>query len=124
MFHENDYATYKIVEGIVHVIYKNIDLDISQAVHIVKDRLLLQAGQFMPVLCDIRAIQGIDKASRAYLSLEGSAFVKAVAFVVDSPVSEMLSDLYLSTNSSPIPSKTFVNNVEALKFLNGFRYTL
>lgn len=57
MLHENDYATYKIVEGIVHVIYKNIDLDISQAVHIVKDRLRLQDGQFMPVLCDIRAIQ-------------------------------------------------------------------
>ncbi|MGV8815779.1 MAG: hypothetical protein ACOH2D_16875 [Gelidibacter sp.] len=121
MFHENDYATYKIVEGIVHVIYKNIDLDISQAVHIVKDRLLLQAGQFMPVLCDIRAIQGIDKASRAYLSLEGSAFVKAVAFVVDSPVSEMLSDLYLSTNSPPIPTRSFSNSEEALKFLNGFR---
>lgn len=121
MLHENDYATYKIVDGIVHVIYKNIDLDISQAVHIVKDRLLLQAGQFMPVLCDIRAIQGIDKASRAYLSLEGSAFVKAVAFVVDSPVSEMLSDLYLSTNSPPIPTRSFSNSEEALKFLNGFR---
>ncbi|MCK0115100.1 hypothetical protein [Gelidibacter sp. F63206] len=121
MLAENDYATYEIIDGVVHVIYKNVDLDISKSVRIVKDRLQLQAGRFMPVLCDIRAIQGIDKAARAYLSLEGSAFVNAVAFVVDSPISEMLSDIYLTTNSPIIPTKSFLNREEAIEFLNRFR---
>lgn len=118
---ENHYATYEIIDAIVHVTYKNIVLDMEQAVQIVEDRLRLQTGRFMPVLCDIRAIQGIDKAARAYLSLEGSAFVNAVAFVVDSPVSEMLSDIYLATNSPTIPTKSFLNREEAIKYLNSFR---
>lgn len=121
MLVENDYATYEIIDGVVHVIYKNIDLDISRSVRIVKDRLQLQAGRFMPVLCDIRAIQGIDKAARAYLSLEGSAFVNAVAFIVDTPVSEMQSKFYLRTRKPKIPTKVFEKKSDALVFLKKYK---
>jgi len=121
MSFENDYATYEIIEGILHVKYKNIVLDLPEAVYIVKDRLDMQEGQFMPVLCDIRDIKEINKAARVYLSIEGSAFIKAVAFIVGSPVSEMLSEFYLRTSKPTIPTKSFNNIREALRFLNVYK---
>ncbi|MBJ7881618.1 DUF7793 family protein [Gelidibacter salicanalis] len=121
MTYENEYATYQIIEGILHVKYKNIAVDLPEAVYIVKDRLDLQEGQFMPVLCDIRDIKEINKAARIYLSIEGSAFIKAVAFIVESPVSEMLSQFYLRTSKPTIPTEAFDNIHDALVYLNAYR---
>jgi len=118
---ENAYATYEIIDGILHMKYKNIVLELPEAILIVKDRLGLQQGQYLPVLCDIREIKEINKAARVYLSLEGSTFIKAVAFIVESPVSEMLSQFYLKTSKPTIPTKSFNNTFEALGFLNSFK---
>ena len=118
----NEYATYQIIKGIVHIDYHNeVVLDLPAAVYIVKDRLSIQEGRFMPVLCDIRRIQAINKAARGYLSIEGSVLVKAVAFLIDSPVSEVLSEFYLRTSKPPIPTESFTNKNEALRFLSDFR---
>lgn len=121
MFFENNYATYKLVEEVMYVKYKPIFLDLPEAMCIVKDRLELQKGQFMPVLCDIREIKEINKAARAYLSIEGSAFVKAVAFIVGSPISESLSSFYIHTNRPSIPTRSFNNVQEALRFLEAYK---
>ena len=118
----NEYATYQIIDGILHIDYhKDVVLDLPAAVYIVKDRLSIQEGRFMPVLCDIRYIQAINKAARGYLSIEGSVLVKAVAFLIDSPVSEVLSEFYLRTSKPPIPTESFTTKNEALRFLSDFR---
>lgn len=121
MSFENDYAIYKLSEGILYVIYKHIEVDLPMAVYIVKDRLELQKGQILPVLCDIRQIKGITKAARVYLSLEGSAFIKAVAFIVDSPLSDSLSAFYLQTSNPIIPTKAFGELDSALRFLETYK---
>ncbi len=119
---ENDYASYKLADGILFVTYnKDVVLDLPAAVYVVKERLLLHEGLPLPVLCDVRQIKEVNKAARSYLSIEGSILVKAVAFIVDSPVTEMLSEFYLRTNKPTIPTKAF-NNVDlALKFLDQYK---
>jgi len=121
MYAENEYATYELLDGVLHVHYKDVILDLPAAMNIVKTRLTLQEGQFFPVLCDIRKIKEINKAARSYLSIEGSTLIKAVAFIVDTPVSIMLSEFYLKTSKPPIPTKSFVNITEALAFLNQYK---
>lgn len=119
---ENEYASYKLDDEILIVTYaKDVVLDLPAAVYVVKDRLTLHQGRFLPVICDIRHIKEINKAARAYLSIEGSVLVKAVAFIIDSPVSEMLSQFYLRTSKPPIPTEAFSNYIEARKFLNQFK---
>jgi len=119
---ENEYATYRLMDGILHITYsKDVILDLPSAVYIVKDRLLIHEGRFLPVLCDIRHIKEINKAARTYLSIEGSTLIKAVAFIVESPVSKMLSEFYLRTSKPPIPTRSFNNMSEALSFLNTFK---
>ncbi|MGJ8550702.1 hypothetical protein HSX10_16365 [Winogradskyella undariae] len=119
---ENEYATYNIVNGILYVTYrKDVILDLPAAVYVVKDRLSLHEGLFLPVLCDVRQIKEINKAARVYLAIEGSTLIKAVAFIVESPVSDMLSKFYLRTSKPPIPTEAFTTMEQALIFLNQYK---
>lgn len=121
MFIENEFATYTIDDGILHIEYKDVNLDLSAAISVVKDRLLLQEGECIPVLCDIHHIKEINMAARIYLSVEGSAFINAVAFIVATPVSEMQSKFYLSTRKPRIPTMVFEKKSDALMFLNKYK---
>ncbi len=119
---ENEYANYKIEDGVLFITYhKDVILDLPAAVFIVKDRLSIHEGLALPVVCDIRQIKEINKAARTYLSIEGSTLIKAVAFIVESPVSEMLSEFYLRTSKPPIPTESFDTVAQALIFLAEFK---
>lgn len=120
MIFQNDFATYDCIDGILHVNFKPIVMDHDTALCIVRDRLVVQKGQSLPVLCDIRAVREITKSARSYFALEGSTFLTAVAFVVGSPVSKSLSSFYLHINSHSVPSEIFGDIDSALKFLKDF----
>ncbi|MBJ7880152.1 DUF7793 family protein [Gelidibacter salicanalis] len=120
MVFQNDFATYDCIDGILHVNFKQIILEHDAALCIVRDRLEVQKGLSMPVLCDIRAVRKINKSARSYFALEGSTFLTAVAFVVGPPVSKSLSSYYLHANSHSVPSKIFVDIDDALEFLKTF----
>ncbi|MDP5229003.1 MAG: hypothetical protein NWQ38_01315 [Cellulophaga sp.] len=120
-FFENDYTSYRFYDDILHVIYhQGVSIDLIAAVQIVKDRLILQEGQSFAILCDIRGIKEINKAARSYLAIEGSTLIKALAVIVDAPVSEIMWEFYIRTSNPPIPTKSFKNSEEALIFLHRF----
>jgi hypothetical protein len=119
---ENDYATYTIDDGIVHIIYKNgISLNLNAAVKVVQDRLKLQNDTFYPVLCDILGIKAANKSARDYLALEGSVFVSAVAFIIKPSISASLSEFYLRASKPSVPTKVFTELEAAKKFLSQFK---
>ncbi|MFI1770561.1 hypothetical protein ACH5TX_02405 [Flavobacteriaceae bacterium MEBiC06459] len=97
-----------------------MSIDLDAAIQVVKDRLLLHEGQFLPILCDIRGIKNINKSARAYVAMEGSTLIKAVAVIIEPPVSKMLSEFYIRTSTPQIPTKSFENKEDALKFLRAF----
>jgi hypothetical protein len=118
-YYENDYATYLFKDQILHITYKRgVCIDLKAAVQIVKDRLIFHEGLFLPVLCDIRGVKEINKSARDYLALEGSTLINAVAFIIASPVSKILSLFYLKTSNPPIPTKSFEQIPDALHYLN------
>lgn len=118
---KNDYASYSLDNDILYITYSNnVCIDLNAAVQIVKDRLSMHEGQFLSVLCDIRGVKEINKPARDYLAMEGSTLIKAVAFIVEPPVSEVLSIFYLKTSKPPIPTKSFENLDNALEFLETF----
>lgn len=120
-YFENDYTSYRFHDGVLHIIYhEGVSVDLNAAVQIVKDRLLLHEGRHLPILCDIRGIKDINKSARAYLAMEGSTLIKAVAVIVEPPVSEMLSEFYIRTSNPPIPTQSFEHMEDALVFLKEF----
>tara|TARA_R110002074_G_scaffold220234_4_gene390848 strand:- start:406 stop:783 length:378 start_codon:yes stop_codon:yes gene_type:complete len=120
-YFENDYTSYRFHDGVLHIIYhQGVSVDLNAAVQIVKDRLLLHEGRHLPILCDIRGIKDINKSARAYLAMEGSTLIKAVAVIVEPPVSEMLSEFYIRTSNPPIPTQSFEHMEDALVFLKEY----
>lgn len=120
-YFENDYTSYRFHDDVLHIIYhQGVCIDLNAAVQIVKDRLLLQEGVSLPILCDIRGIKEINKSARAYLAMEGSTLIKAVAVIVEAPVSEMMSEFYIRTSNPSIPTQSFENLEDAMVFLGNF----
>lgn len=116
--HENRYAIYLLTDGLLHIIYKRdrcIDLKAAQL--IVRDRMTLQNGRKMPVFCDIREVRRVNKPARDYLALEGSQWITALAFLIDPPVTDVISSIYLGTHAQAIPTRAFTKKSEALEFL-------
>ena len=77
----------------------------------------------MPVLNDLRGYPGFssDRETRAYVAGEGGHQVfKAVAFLIDSPVSRVVGNLFLRINKPAYPSQLFTSEAEALEWLKGF----
>ncbi|GLU45115.1 hypothetical protein [Allomuricauda sp. NBRC 101325] len=116
--HENTYAVYLLTDHLIHIIYKKAPcIDLKAAQVIVMDRMQLQEGRVMPVLCDIREVRNINKAARDYLALEGSLWIEKLAFLIDLPVTDMISSIYLDTHAQKVPTRSFANKSEALVFL-------
>ncbi|MCK0159051.1 hypothetical protein [Allomuricauda sp. F6463D] len=116
--HENKYAVYLLTDNLLHVIYKKdhmIDLEAAQI--IVRDRMKVQEGLSMPVLCDIREIRMVNKPARDYFAMEGSLLVKALAFLIDPPVTDVISAFYLGTHLVSFPTASFTDKAEAIAFL-------
>ena len=116
--HENKYAIYLLTDKLLHIIYKKDQcIDLKAAQLIVRDRMMLQNGMEVPVLCDIREVRRVNKPARDYLALEGSQWVKALAFLIDPPVTDVISTIYLGTHAQKVPTRTFTKKSEALEFL-------
>ncbi|MHA7831275.1 MAG: DUF7793 family protein [Flagellimonas sp.] len=116
--HENKYAIYLLTEELMHIVYKkNVSIDLRAAQKVVQDRMKLQNGREMPVLCDIRELRMVNKPARDYLALEGSQWITALAFLIDPPITDMISSIYLGTHAQTIPTQSFTKKSEALAFL-------
>ena len=117
--HENKFAVYVLTEDLLHIVYTVRNIDLHAAQIIVRDRMMLQEGVALPVLCDIRELRMVNKQARDFFALEGSLLIKALAFLIAPPVTDVLSEFYLNTHQSAIPSKSFSLKSEALHFLKG-----
>jgi hypothetical protein len=115
---ENEYAKLWIEKEILFVVYKNdVSIDLPGAIKVVEDRLFLQQGKAFLVFCDTRGVKSSEKAARNYLALEGSILIKAVALLVNNPLSNIISGFYIKTSNPIISTEVFTDDAEALAFL-------
>lgn len=118
---ENEYASFWIEAGIVYFVYKpNSVVSLEAARKIVEDRVKFQKQQDFPIYCDIRGMKSADKEARNYLAKEGSSYARAVAVVVDSPMSKIIGNIYLGLNKPITPSRLFTDEKDAVEYLKQF----
>ena len=98
---ENECAKLWIEKEILFVVYKNdVSIGLPGAIKVVEDRLFLQQGKSFLVFCDMRGVKSAEKAARNYLALEGSILIKAVALLVNNPLSNIISGFYIKNKQS------------------------
>lgn len=79
-------------------------------------------GRKHPVLGDIRGVtQLISKEARHfYASAEGTRFFSALAMLVDSTLTRVLTNFYFQVSRPPHPSRMFTDEAQALEWLTQY----
>jgi hypothetical protein len=117
-YFENEFAEFWVDNGVLYFIYKNnVKINLEAAKQIVSDRIKMQKGVSYPVFCDMRGIKETDKAARDYLAKEGSTLVKAVGVLIESPVTRIMANFYMSINQPTTPTRMFTDKSQALEYL-------
>jgi|GEM_PF-272398 len=121
-YHENAYAQYAFMEGILHITYKeDCYIDIEAAQVIVYDRLKLQQHFSYPVLCNVNNVIYMDMEAHEFMSAHGFTMIRALALLSYHAASLYMSLFFLETSHSPVPAKLFDSRKEALLFLEHFK---
>ena len=117
---ENNLASFQLENGILYIIYKeNITIRLLEAMEIVAQRLTLQQDKPYPILCNIKGVRDIARDASAYLAVEGTVLIKALALVYKTPLSKIFSKLYID-ESLPVKMELFTDETKALEFLIPF----
>lgn len=121
-FYQNQYVTYSIVQGILYVHYKHMQvICLNAAQTIVKDQLRLQDDVSLPVLYNIDGILHADYEARNYLAHSGTLLTKAIALLCSNLVHEYMGHYFIEVCLPTVPTRVFTDEQEALLFLENYK---
>jgi len=121
-YHENTFARYAFIEGILHITYKeDCYIDVEAAQTIVYDRLKFQQHFSYPVLCNVNNVTYMDMEAHEFMSSHGFSLVLALALLSYNASPFYMSFFFLGTSHSSIPVKLFDSQKDALFFLEHFK---
>lgn len=82
----------------------------------------LTGGRSRPGLVDMRQVSGVSLEARRILTGAGAAAVfRAVAILVDSPLSRVIGNFFIGLNRPPYPARLFSKREAAISWLRSFR---
>lgn len=120
-FNENEFVSLRIQSRLLFVIFKpHVYLDLRAAHLIVADRLHLQEGRSYYIVCDVTGVCGANKPAMDHLSGVGSEQIRGVAFVSSTDLAHAKLTLYLDLHITPVPTKVFRAQDEAVEYLATF----
>lgn len=110
--------------GIMFGKYKTgLNIDINVAKDIIRDRRKISNGSTMPFILDITGLLCVDALSRKYMAgHEACEFLSAGAIVTDNKLLVFLGNAFILLNTPLIPSRVFIHKIEALNWLEPFKY--
>lgn len=82
--------------------------------------LTLNAGQRLPILVDMRKMKAQHRDARQhYGSLEVAQSVRVVALLVESRLSMIIANFFISISNTNVPTRIFTSEADALAWLKG-----
>ena len=124
LFLENEYAEFKVIDGIIHETFKP-DLKIitiEVATKIVETRFEISNGIWMPIFIDLTNAIMADKQSRQYWSQEQVfKYLTAIAVLVKNEFHRMGISFYIHFDKPAVPTKSFVDKEKAINWLARFK---
>jgi hypothetical protein len=107
-------------DGIVGMVFApRIATDLADALAAVEVMAQLTGGRRSPLLVDLHGAGPQDRPARAEFARRDDV-VSAVALVVDTPLSRMLGNFYLSVSKPLAPTRLFDDEASAVAWLQEF----
>ena len=121
-FFEDENSKIWIENGIMNVSFKIPSVDAASAKFIAATRIRYCNEKSYPTVIDIREVKSVTKEARETLAVdEGIKFVSACAMLINSPVSKIIGNFFLTINKPSLPNRIFTDREEALKWLQQFK---
>lgn len=118
----DSYHELWLENGIIYQKY-NSTITVETAKKATDIRLKLSNGIKIPVLNDIREIAYMTKDVRDYWSKgDGTLNISATAFLIKNNMQHLLINAFLMINRPAFPTKVFLKQEDAIRWLNYFRY--
>jgi len=120
---ETDYAQYLVEDGIMVITYAtNLIITLDIAKEMIEDRIRFSGGVTMPILVDIRGLASVDTLSRKYfVSPRALEYTMSGALVVESMISKLAGNIYITVDKPAVPMKLFTNKDKAITWLKKFK---
>jgi hypothetical protein len=107
-------------DGIVEMVFTpRIATGLADALAAVEALTRLTGGRRSPLLVNLHGAGPQDRPARAEFARHDDV-VSAVALIVDTPLSRVLGNFYLSVNRPIAPTRLFDNEVSAVAWLQAF----
>lgn len=97
-----------------------LEVNLEVAKNCVENRIRFSNGLSYPCLIDMKGVRSISKDAREYLATEGARNIKAGALIIDSALSKMVGNIFLTINKPAVPTKLFTNELEAKEWLKKY----
>lgn len=82
----------------------------------------LLAGRRLPILVDMRHMKVQERAARQqYASPKVVEMTQAVGLLVNSRVSQLIANFFITLTTAVVPTKLFTDEAEAITWLKGFQ---
>lgn len=108
----------EILIGTIKTEFVNLDV----ADRITKSRFPIQNGKDYLMVSNITFVKNSTKDARhLFASKEGCVGVIAAAIIINSSLSTMIGNFFLSVNKPIVPSKLFTNEEDAKKWLKQYQ---
>ncbi|MFN6946820.1 MAG: hypothetical protein ACK4ND_17870 [Cytophagaceae bacterium] len=111
-----------VKDGILYGVYKKEFIGIEEAKLATEERLKFINKEVYPWHIDYARVKHTTREARIYFA-EGAAteHIKAVAFIINSPVGAMMGNFFSFVNKPPYPFKIFVQARKAEKWLQRYK---
>jgi len=107
-------------DGIVQLVWvPRVEMALEDAVAATEAMAELTGGRRSPLLVDTRDIGPLDRSARLEFVRRGD-LVSAVALIVDTPLSRMLGNFFLSVSKPMAPTRLFQDEASAVAWLLEF----
>lgn len=110
----DDYHLYELDSALLRIDYNaNVDVGEREARFVLRE--ISRSWSPRPIFVDIRKLRSADRRARKVFASQAS--VSHVALFVDSPLSRMLANVFLTVAVPERPTRMFTDEAEALAWL-------
>lgn len=119
-YHRNEVVEFWIENGILFGRYLSDKVELKDAELATRFRKEITGNKAYPAYADLSNVKEVSREARSYFSNEAGEDLKAIALIINNPVTRMMVNFFMKFNQPSYPIRFFTNENEGVKWLKQF----